>query len=137
MYDGIRLLYRHTRRAPHYSVMELHLLQSVTGEICLKKRHRSARSLTTLEKRHRSDRSLVTLKKHYKFIVCNSFFMVLSFTTQIAILSGNIVKTTQHQSAKSNIPPCPCEPVCLPCHLRHICEYCPRHSTLLHVGCFS
>ena len=24
LYDGIRTLYRHTRRAPHYSVMELH-----------------------------------------------------------------------------------------------------------------
>ena len=53
MYDGIRLLYRHTRVAPHQSVMGAHPLQSVMGGTGLKTRHRSARSLATLEKRHR------------------------------------------------------------------------------------
>ena len=68
LYDGIRFLYRHTRQATHYSVMELTPLQSVMGGVGLKKRHRSARSLVTLEKRHRSARSLVTLEKRHRVL---------------------------------------------------------------------
>eukprot|EP01048_Picozoa_sp_COSAG05_P019363 COSAG05_NODE_3012_length_2416_cov_8.168680_1_plen_124_part_00 len=44
LYDGIRALYRHTRVAVHYSVMEVTSNQTILG---------GARSLATLEKRHR------------------------------------------------------------------------------------
>ena len=39
LYDGIRpgALYRHTRQAPHHSVMEPHPLQSAMGNIRPKK----------------------------------------------------------------------------------------------------
>ena len=36
LYDGIRLLYRHTRQAAHYSVMELHPSKASWVGICLK-----------------------------------------------------------------------------------------------------
>ena len=57
LYDGIRPLYRHTRVAPHQSVMGAHSPPKRHGWIGPKKRHRSARSLATLEKRHAQGQS--------------------------------------------------------------------------------
>ena len=101
MYDGIRLLYRHTRVAPHQSVMGPHPPPKRHGWDRPKKRHRSTRSLATLEKRHRSARSLaITLEKRHRSSRSLTRYMVAwPRARQAALESPKLLHGTQSMRA--------------------------------------